>query len=216
MSVDVQKFVASCHSCQTMKAPSVSESALSPLPVPAACWRVVSLDIMFFQSIYPHYGLPLGICSDRGTQWNNHFFRDLCVHLGIELKLTFSYHPRANGQVERLNRVIEEALRHFVGPAHDDWDDYLPHIEFSINSAKCESTKCTPFQLNRITPPLSPTALAMDLPQHSQASPGIMHRLYYHLAKQALHDFTSLSSNHITKASYNSQTPHPHQQHSRH
>lgn len=229
MTQDIKQFVGSCHSCQTMKTPSIAESVLSPLPVPAACWRVVSLDIisqlprtsdghdcivvfvdqfskmvrlipskstldsrgfakLFFTHIYPHYGLPLGICSDRGTQWNNAFFRDVCAHMGIELKLTFSYHPRANGQVERLNRVIEEALRHFVGPAHDDWDEYLPHIEFSINSARCETTKCTPFQLNRITPPLSPTELAMDLPSGSQASPGVMHRLYYHLAKQALHE----------------------------
>lgn len=229
MSADVKEFVASCHSCQVMKSPSVSEAAMSPLPVPPACWRVVSLDIisqlprssegydsivvfvdqfskmvrlipststlssvgfakLFFQQIYPHYGLPLGICSDRGTQWNNVFFRDLCAHLGISLKLTFSYHPRANGQVERLNRVIEEALRHFVGPSHDDWDTYLPHIEFSINSAKSESTGCTPFQLNRITPPLSPTALAMGLPRPEQASPSTLHRLYYYLAQQALHE----------------------------
>lgn len=229
MTTDIQRFVSTCHSCQTMKTPSVAEAALSPLPVPAACWRVVSLDIisqlprtstghdcivvfvdqfskmvrlipsnsaldsrgfakLFFTQIYPHYGLPLGICSDRGTQWNNAFFRDLCEHLGIALRLTFSYHPRANGQVERLNRVIEEALRHFVGPAHDDWDDFLPHVEFSMNSARCESTKCTPFQLNRITPPLSPTALAMDLPHTNRTPPGIMHRLHYHLAKQALHE----------------------------
>ena len=90
---------------------------------------------LFFQHIYPHCGLPVGICSDRGVPWNNAFFRSVCSHVGIQLRLTFSYHLQANGQVERMNRVIEEALRNFVGPAHDNWDEYVPHIEFSINNS---------------------------------------------------------------------------------
>ena len=227
ISSDIKSFVSQCHSCQIMKSPGCSDAPLSPLPIPTACWRIISLDMitqlprttsgmdcivvfvdqfskmtrlipsvstldgpgfakLFFQQIYPHYGLPLGICSDRGVQWNNKFFRSICDHMGIKLNLTYSYHPRANGQVERLNRVIEEALRHFVSPAHDDWDTFLPHIEFSINSAYCESTGCTPFQLNRITPPLSPTALAFQLPQVHKSHPAILHRMYYHLAKQSL------------------------------
>lgn len=228
MTVDIRKFVSQCHSCQTNKSPgALPESVLSPLPVPAACWRVISLDMitqlpetstghdcvvvfvdqfskmvrliptasnldgpgfarLFFNSIYVHYGLPLGICSDRGTQWNNAFFASLCEHMGVDLRLTFSYHPRANGQVERMNRVIEEAVRHFIGPAHDDWDEYLPHIEFSINSAKSDSTGCTPFQLNRITPPLSPSAMAFNLSLQQRPSASVMHRMYFHLAKQSL------------------------------
>ena len=227
MHNDIKQFVSECHSCKVMKSPSVSDALVSPLPVPSACWRIVSLDMivhlphtrtgfdcivvfvdqfskmvrlipsfstlngpgfakLFFQHIYPHYGLPLGICSDRGVQWNNQFFQSICDQLGITLKLTFSYHPRANGQVERMNRVIEEALRHFVGPAHDDWDEFIPHIEFSINSATNKSTGCTPFSLNRITTPLSPTELAFDLPQKRQPAPAVMHRMYYSLAKQAL------------------------------
>ena len=245
---DVKDFVSQCHSCQTMKAPSEREAVMSPLPVPSACWRIVSVDMItqlptstaghdcvvvfvdqfskmvrliptvssltgpgfaaiFFQQIYPHYGLPLGICSDRGTQWNNNFFKSLCAHLGVSLQLTFSYHPRANGQVERYNRVIEEALRHFIGPAHDDWDDFLPHIEFSMNSSKSSATGCTPFSLNRITPPLSPTALAFKLPQHQQPAPAVLHRMYYFLAKQALEeakqsmwsDFNKKSAWHVFK-----------------
>ena len=91
---------------------------------------------LFFQHIYPHYGLLISICSDRGVQWNNKFFKSLSSELGFSLHLTFSYHPCANGQVERLNRVIEEAACHFVGPSHDDWDGLLPHLEFSITPPK--------------------------------------------------------------------------------
>ena len=137
ISQDIKDFVAESYSCQTMKSPGITATALSPLPVPSACWRIISLDAitqlpkttsdmdciivfvdqfskmvrlipavstlhgpgfakLFFRHIYPHYGLPLGVCSDRGVQWNNAFFRSVCSHMGIQLHLTFSYHPRAN------------------------------------------------------------------------------------------------------------------------
>ena len=50
------------------------------------------------------------------------------------------FHQLANGQVERLKRVIEEAAWYFVGPSHDDWEGILPHLVFSINSSKIYST----------------------------------------------------------------------------
>ena len=243
---DIKKFISQCHSCQLMKSSGQSDAMLSPLPIPTACWRIVSLDMitqlpktttgfdcivvfvdqfskmarlipststldgpgfakLFFQHIYPHYGLPLGICSDRGVQWNNKFFKAICDHMGVKLDLTYSYHPRANGQVERFNRVIEEALRHFISPAHDNWDMFIPHVEFSLNSSRNQSTGCTAFQLNRITPPLSPTALAFDLPEGRQPQPAILHRMYYSLAKVALSE--------SKQSMWSKPEDHPHREH---
>ena len=140
----------------------------------------------FIKHVYPHYGLPIGIVSDRGSRWNSEVFRNMCSDMGVELKLTYSYHPRANGQVERYNRVIEEAVRHFVGPAMDDWDRYIPHIEFTMNNSVCKATGTTPFALNRLTQPLSPTDLAFGTTQAKGKPPAVTHKLYFHLAKQAL------------------------------
>ena len=33
----------------------------------------------FFTHVFPHYGMPEKIISDRGTQWNSEFFRKLFV-----------------------------------------------------------------------------------------------------------------------------------------
>ena len=33
---------------------------------------------LFCQYIYPYDGLPIDICSDRGAQRNNEFFKPLC------------------------------------------------------------------------------------------------------------------------------------------
>ena len=46
ISADIRSFVSQCHSCQLMKSPGCSDSTLSPLPVPTACWRVISLDMI--------------------------------------------------------------------------------------------------------------------------------------------------------------------------
>jgi len=47
--------------------------------------------------------------------------------------MSTAYHPRSNGQTERMNRVIEDTIRHFVSPTQDDWDTLLPCVEFAMN-----------------------------------------------------------------------------------
>jgi hypothetical protein len=65
----------------------------------------------------------------------------------VSTKLCFStaFHPQSDGQTERMNRVLEDVLRHYVSPTQDDWDDYLGLVEFAVNNAYQESIKCSPF-----------------------------------------------------------------------
>ena len=77
--------------------------------------------------ITSHFLTLLQRCSGY---WK-HFF-DL---LRTDIRLTSSYHPQSNGGSERFNRTLIEALRSFVNVRHDDWDEYLVHIEFAYNSS---------------------------------------------------------------------------------
>ena len=90
---------------------------------------------LFVKEVFPHYGMPESIVSDRGTQWNSELFKAMCQVLGIKLKLSTAYHPQTNGLVERNNEVVGAALRHYVAADHKDWDEYLPYVEFAINSS---------------------------------------------------------------------------------
>ncbi|KAJ9526886.1 hypothetical protein QJQ45_017744 [Haematococcus lacustris] len=74
-----------------------------------------------------------------------------------------AYHPETDGQTERVNRVIEEMLRHFIRPDQRDWAEYLPLVEFAINNAWQESVRSTPFYLNYGYHPR--LAELLDLPQ---------------------------------------------------
>mgnify|MGYP006153883405 CR=1 FL=1 len=94
--------------------------------------------------------------SDRDKVWTSEFHAQLCLLLTVERCLSTAYHPQSDGQVERMNRIVQEVLRHYVSPRADNWDRLLPLVEFAINSAKQESTGFSPFQLNYDWNPSSP------------------------------------------------------------
>jgi hypothetical protein len=58
------------------------------------------------------------------------------------------YHPQTDGQTERMNRVVEDMLRHFVNPRGSDWDTFIPAAQLAINNAYQQSIKSTPFVVN--------------------------------------------------------------------
>ena len=70
--------------------------------------------------------------------------------------LSSARRPQSDGQTERTNRTLEDMLRHFVSPSHDDWDLRLPCCEFAINNAWNAATDSTPFFLNTGAHPRSP------------------------------------------------------------
>ena len=74
--------------------------------------------------------------------------RALCDKLGIRQKMSTAYHPQTDGQTERLNRVIEDMLRNYVGSDQKDWDKYLSQCEFAANNRTISGTDTTPFFLN--------------------------------------------------------------------
>jgi hypothetical protein len=67
--------------------------------------------------------------------------------LGVKVAMSTAYHHQTNGQVERVNRMIEEILWHYVSQRHDDWDECLPMVEFAYNSSIHATTKKTPFEV---------------------------------------------------------------------
>ena len=94
--------------------------------------------------------------NDRDARFTSEFFKKVCQLLGVKKCMSTAYHPDIDGQNERANRTLEDMLRHFVGPAQDDWDVRLPCCEFAVNNAWNQATGSTPFFLNYGDDPRSP------------------------------------------------------------
>jgi hypothetical protein len=57
------------------------------------------------------YGLPHRIITDLGSTFNIHQFWEYCENSGIDVRYVSVAQPRANGQVERANGMVLDALK---------------------------------------------------------------------------------------------------------
>jgi len=99
------------------------------------------------------YGPPKTLLSDNGKQFISKLFQDSCRVLGIKNRYTTTYHPQANGQVERFNRTLASMLRNFVAEDQQRWDEYLPALCYAYNRCVHRTTNTTPFDLILSRPP---------------------------------------------------------------
>ena len=68
--------------------------------------------------------------------------------LGIETKLSTSYHPQTDGQMERMNQKLEQYLRFFVDHRQKDQLDQLASAKFATNNKTHSMTKVSLFMAN--------------------------------------------------------------------
>ena len=115
-----------------------------------------------FNTVFKLHGLPKKIVSDRDARFTGKFMSELTKLLGTGQSFSTAFHPQTDGQTERMNRVLEDMLRHYVSPYHDDWDKLLPAAEFAINNAWQESVQNTPFFLNYGQHPFTPTSMTVS------------------------------------------------------
>jgi hypothetical protein len=113
---------------------------------------------LFMENVVKLHGLPRKIISDRDPRFTGKFMTTLCELLGTRQAFSTSFHPCTDGQSERTNRTLQEMLRHYVHPRHDDWDQHLAAAEFAINNSRHDVTRHTPFYLNYGRNPLTPMA----------------------------------------------------------
>lgn len=93
------------------------------------------------------FGCPVRIVSDRGSAFTSREFKQFCERFGIKHVLNAVASPRANGQVERLNRTILSALTAQMGEERKGWDAYLPKVQLGINSTISQGSGKSPLEL---------------------------------------------------------------------
>ncbi|CAI7859804.1 unnamed protein product [Closterium sp. NIES-54] len=118
---------------------------------------------LFFTHVVRPHGLPLAIISDRDTRFLSNFWTALFQLLGTQIRLSTAYHPETDGQTERMNRTLEDALCSCVNAMQTDWDQHLAAVEFAYNSSPDIATGEPPFLLATGQLPCSVTSLLHPL-----------------------------------------------------
>ena len=85
--------------------------------------------------------------TDQGTEFNNQMIYHLINATGVEHRITSAYHPRTNGQTERLNHVFVEALRKYTEQDNLSWPEWIPFVLLAFRTRIHSTTGFSPYDL---------------------------------------------------------------------
>lgn len=103
--------------------------------------RVLKKHISFF-------GTPSRLITDRGSCFTSQLFKKFIHNSGITHVLNAVSTPRANGQVERFNKTILDALATKTHGKDDrTWDENIYDIQIGINTTVHKTTQKCPSEL---------------------------------------------------------------------
>lgn len=104
--------------------------------------------IRIFKEHFGYFGTPNLLITDRGTCFTSSKFKSFTQNLGIKHVLNAVATPRANGQIERFNRTIMDALgARCHSEKENTWDEHIGEIQLSINTTVNKSTGKSPSEL---------------------------------------------------------------------
>lgn len=103
------------------------------------------LDKLKFQQ--QTFGNPRRIISDKGAAYTSDDFESYCEAEKIEHIKTTTGMPRANGQVERINRTIIPVLTKMSIEDPTKWYKHVSALQQALNSTFNRSISMTPFKL---------------------------------------------------------------------
>jgi hypothetical protein len=105
--------------------------------------------VEFLNQIIHCFGLPNSIITDLGTQFTSNAFLDFYDERSIVMKYVVVAHPRANGQVERANGMILDALKKRLYRENDKaprrWLKELPAMVWRLRTQPSRNTSASPY-----------------------------------------------------------------------
>lgn len=100
-----------------------------------------------FNHVIAKHGCPKIIISDNAREFVSTEATEFFRTFGIRSRTTSYAHPQTNGQTERFNRTLKEALTQYIEDSQQDWPDFLQAITFAYNISEHSVTKIPPFEM---------------------------------------------------------------------
>jgi hypothetical protein len=132
--------------------------------------KVTSEEVVkFIRDIKHRFGVPNRIITDLGATFTGSVLWDICQDNTIDVYYSSVAHPRCNGQVERANDMVLQALKDRI---YDDASNYatrwlaeLPHMIWGLTTQVSSATCFSPFFLVYGSEAVLPTDVAFGAPR---------------------------------------------------
>ena len=109
-------------------------------------YKTIQIVDIFMKEIFRLHGIPKTVISDRDVEFTSAFWKTLFFGLGTEIKFSTANHPQTDGQMERVNQILEDMLRMYVMQQPTGWEKYFHLVGFTYNNGYQESLKMSPFE----------------------------------------------------------------------
>lgn len=93
------------------------------------------------------HGFPQAIISDRDMIFTSTLWKELFQLVGVDLRMSTTYHPQSDDHTERVNHCLETYLRCLVQACSSKWKGWLSLTEFWYNTSYHSSLQLTPFEV---------------------------------------------------------------------
>lgn len=116
-----------------------------PEAIPLVDMRASTVVQAFVEQYVSRFGVPLEITTDQGAQFESKLFEEFNNLIGSHRIRTTSYHPQANGMVERFHRHLKASL--YARNNTSNWSTELPFVLLGIRTSIKPDLGCTPADL---------------------------------------------------------------------
>ena len=101
----------------------------------------------FVENIFLEHGSPVKLITDRGQCFIAGEMPAFYKTFDIKKANTSAYHPQTDGQTERINKTIADAIAKMIDQTGNDWAISLKFVVAAYNGSVHASTGSTPFFL---------------------------------------------------------------------
>ncbi|KAJ1574106.1 hypothetical protein NDA12_004345 [Ustilago hordei] len=101
--------------------------------------------VLLWGHLVRHFGYPDHMVLDRGRQFISGAWKAFMEQMGMKHSLSMAYHPQTDGQMERVNQVMEQYLQMYCNYEQNDWANLLNTAVFVYNNTVHNSIGVSPF-----------------------------------------------------------------------
>ncbi|TYK03209.1 pol protein [Cucumis melo var. makuwa] len=101
---------------------------------------------LYMSEIVRLHEVPVSIVSDRDARFTSKFWKVLQTAMGTRLDFSTTFHQQTDGQIERLNQVLEDMLRACALEFPGSWDSHLHLMEFAYTNSYQATIGMAPFE----------------------------------------------------------------------